>query len=83
MRIAVSSGRRAGYRRWPGRILIAALALWFLFSVYQDVRERLVLDPDLDTEAFAGDWVPIASGVLAGAMAVLAVVRDVRWVPRA
>ncbi|MBB4788450.1 sensor histidine kinase [Streptomyces rapamycinicus] len=83
MRIAVSSGRRAGYRRWPGRIVIAALALWFLFSVYQDVRERLVLDPDLDTEAFAGDWVPIGSGALAGAMAVLAVVRDVRWVPRA
>ncbi|MBP2060351.1 sensor histidine kinase [Streptomyces iranensis] len=83
MRIAVSSGRRAGYRRWPGRIVIAALALWFLFSVYQDVRERLVLDPDFDTEAFAGDWVPIGSGVLAGAMAVLAVVRDVRWVPRA
>ncbi|CDR16126.1 two-component system sensor kinase [Streptomyces iranensis] len=63
--------------------MIAALALWFLFSVYQDVRERLVLDPDFDTEAFAGDWVPIGSGVLAGAMAVLAVVRDVRWVPRA
>ncbi|WP_262700207.1 MULTISPECIES: sensor histidine kinase [Streptomyces] len=83
MRIAVSSGRRAGYRRWPGRIVIAALALWFLFSVYQDVWERLVLDPEFDTEAFAGDWVPIGSGALAGAMAVLAVVRDVRWVPRA
>jgi signal transduction histidine kinase len=79
----VSSGRRAGYRSWPGRILISALALLFLFSVYEDVRERIVFDPTFDMEAFVGDWVPVCSGVLAGAMAVLAAVRDSRWVPRA
>ncbi|MGP3939109.1 sensor histidine kinase [Streptomyces sp. 6N106] len=83
MRIAVSTGRRAGYRRWPGRILILALALLFLFSVYEDMRERIVFNPTFDTESFVGDWVPVCSGALAGAMAVLAVVRDVRWVPRA
>ncbi|WNF00221.1 histidine kinase [Streptomyces luomodiensis] len=83
MRIAVASGRRAGYRRWPGRAAISALALWFLFSVYDDVRQRLVFDPARDTEAFAGDWAPVCAGALAAAMAVLAVVRGPRWVPRA
>lgn len=83
MRIAVSSGRRAGYRSWPGRILISALALLFLFAVYADMRERVVFDPAIDREAFVGDWVPVCSGALAGAMAVLALVRDSRWVPRA
>ncbi|WP_328743953.1 histidine kinase [Streptomyces sp. NBC_00285] len=83
MRIAVSSGRRAGYRSWPGRILISALALLFLFFVYGDVRERIVFDPAFDREALVGDWVPVCSGALVGAMAVLAVVRDSRWVTRA
>ncbi|MBL1117009.1 hypothetical protein JK364_32185 [Streptomyces sp. 110] len=83
MRIAVSSGRRAGYRRWPVWAARSALALLFLISVYQDIEERIVFDPTLDTEAFTGDWAPVCSGVLAGAMAVLAVVRDPRWVPRA
>ncbi len=83
VRIAVSSGRRAGYRTRPGRILISALALLFLFSVYEDMTERIVFDPTSDTEAFVGDWVPVCSGALAGAMAVLAAVRDSRWVPRA
>ncbi|MFE2184578.1 sensor histidine kinase [Streptomyces sp. NPDC059455] len=83
MRIAVSPGRRAGYRRWPVWAARSALALLFLFSVYQDIEERIVFDPTLDTEAFTGDWVPVCSGGLAGAMAVLAVVRDPRWVPRA
>ncbi|MBP5880876.1 MULTISPECIES: sensor histidine kinase [Streptomyces] len=83
MRIAVSSGRRAGYRCRPGRILNSALALLFLFSVYEDMRGRIVFDPVFDRKAFVGDWVPVCSGALAGAMAVLATVRDSRWVPRA
>ncbi|CAM5228589.1 hypothetical protein SALBM311S_12669 [Streptomyces alboniger] len=83
VRIAVSSGRRAGYRSWPGRILISALALLFLFSVYEDMRGRIVFDPTFDRAAFVGDGVPVCSGALAGAMAVLAAVHDSRWVPRA
>ncbi|MCM3811573.1 histidine kinase [Streptomyces solisilvae] len=83
MRIAVSSGRRAGYRRWPVWAARSALALLFLLSVYQDIEERIVFDPASDTPAFTGDWAPVCSGALAGAMAVLAVVRDPRWVPRA
>lgn len=83
MRRAVSSSRRTGYRSWPGRILISALALLFLFSVHADMRARIVFDPAFDKEAFVGDWVPVCSGALAGAMAVLAAVRASRWVPRA
>jgi signal transduction histidine kinase len=54
-----------------------------LFSLYEDVRNRLVLDPAIDAQPLAGDWVPVGAGAVAVAMAVLGAVRGSRWVMRA
>ncbi|MER5452461.1 histidine kinase [Streptomyces sp. NPDC002766] len=54
-----------------------------LFSLYDDVRNRLVLNPAVDAQPLAADWVPVGAGVVAVAMAVLGTVRGSQWVMRA